>query len=134
MIHLHISTSDGIPIYQQIVNQIKHAVASGHLAPGEELPPIRKLAEHLVVNANTVARAYRELEQAGVVSCQRGAGTHVLDRGSRLSEAEKSRILTDRVDALVSEARQMNVPIDEVVEMVIQRDAELSMNLQEKAK
>ena len=74
---IHISSSDGVPIYLQIVNQVKYLVASGRLAPGEELPPIRVLAERLVVNPNTVARAYRELEAAGVVEKRRTAGTFV---------------------------------------------------------
>ena len=62
---IHISPNDGVPIYLQIVNQVKYLLASGRLAAGEELPPIRVLAERLVVNPNTVARAYRELETAG---------------------------------------------------------------------
>ena len=70
-------SSDGVPIYLQIVNQVKYLVAVGRLAPGEELPPIRVLAEKLVVNPNTVARAYRELEAAGVVEKRRTAGTFV---------------------------------------------------------
>ena len=65
---IHISPTDGLPIYLQIVNQIKYLAACGRLAPGEELPSIRALAEQLVVNPNTVARAYRELELAGVVT------------------------------------------------------------------
>jgi GntR family transcriptional regulator len=65
--NIHISPADGVPIYLQVVNQVKYLVASGRLAPGEELPPIRVLAERLVVNPNTVARAYRELEAVGIV-------------------------------------------------------------------
>ena len=72
---IHITSSDGVPIYLQIVNQVKYLVASGRLSPGEELPPIRTLAEQLLVNPNTVARAYRELETAGVVTKRRTAGT-----------------------------------------------------------
>ena len=68
-----ISPHGDVPIYQQIVNQVRHLVASGRLASGEELPAIRVLAERLVVNPNTVARAYRELELAGVVT-QTGSG------------------------------------------------------------
>jgi len=64
---IHISTADGVPIYQQIVNQVKYLVSSGRLVAGEELPAIRTLAEKLVINPNTVARAYRELEAAGIV-------------------------------------------------------------------
>jgi hypothetical protein len=63
-VQLHISANDGLPIYLQIVNQVKYLVASGRLKPGEELPPIRVLAERLLINHNTVARANRELEAA----------------------------------------------------------------------
>ena len=72
---IHISPSNGIPIYVQIVNQVKYLVASGRLAASDELPPIRTLAEQLLINPNTVARAYRELEQAGILVSRRGAGT-----------------------------------------------------------
>ena len=82
---IHISPNDGVPIYLQIVNQVKYQVASGRLAPGQELPPIRVLAEQLVVNPNTVARAYRELELAGVVTKRRTAGTYVSGAGSPLA-------------------------------------------------
>ena len=73
---IHITTSDGVPIYLQIVNQVKYLVASGRLKAGDELPPIRVLADQLLVNPNTVARAYRELETAGIVEKRRTAGTY----------------------------------------------------------
>src|SRR3954447_26152547 len=98
---IHISTADGIPIYLQIVNQVKYLVSSGRLAAGEELPPIRALAVKLVINPNTVARAYRELETAGIVEKRRTAGTYVSDQGSPLARRERLRILTERVDALL---------------------------------
>lgn len=120
---IHISPNDGVPIYLQIVNQVKYLVASGRLAPGEELPPIRVLAEQLVVNPNTVARAYRELEVAGVVTKRRTAGTYVSEAGSPLARQEQMKILAQRADALLAEARQMNVSTDEVVELIRQRDA-----------
>ena len=119
---IHISPNDGVPIYLQIVNQVKYLVAAGRLAPGEELPPIRVLAERLVVNPNTVARAYRELETAGVVEKRRTAGTYVSDAGSPLARRERLKILTERVDALVAEARQMGFGVDEVVELVRRRN------------
>ena len=121
-VQIHISTSDGVPIYVQIVNQVKYLVAAGRLKPGEELPPIRVLAEKLLVNPNTVARAYRELEVEGVVTKRRTAGTYVSDAGSPLTRRERLRILTERADALLAEARQMNVGLDEVVELLRQRD------------
>lgn len=120
---IHITTSDGVPIYLQIVNQVKYLVAAGRLKAGDELPPIRVLGERLVVNPNTVARAYRELETAGIVEKRRTAGTYVTDQGSPLARRERVRILTERIDALLAEARQMDIPLDDVLKLVQQRDA-----------
>src|SRR5206468_8999699 len=124
---IHISPADGVPIYQQIVNQIKYLVSSGRLTAGEELPPIRTLAEKLVVNPNTVARAYRELEALGIVEKRRTAGTYVSDQGSPLARRERLKILTERIDALVTEARQMDIDLDEVVKLIHQRDEALQV-------
>ena len=123
---IHLSPHDGVPIYLQIVNQIKYLAASGRLEPGEELPPIRTLAEQLVVNPNTIARAYRELEIAGIVEKRRTAGTYISASGSPLAREEKWRILTERVDALLAEARQMKVTTDEVIDLVRTRDAAMT--------
>ena len=122
---IHITTSDGVPFYQQIVNQVKYLVASGRLKTGDELSPIRVLADQLLVNPNTVARAYRELETAGIVEKRRTAGTYVSDQGSPLARRERVRILTDRIDALLAEARQMDVHLEDVVKLIQQRDAVL---------
>ena len=119
---LHISPNDGVPIYLQIVNQVKYLVASGRLAPGEELPAIRVLAVQLQVNPNTIARAYRELELAGVVEKRRTAGTYVSDAGSRLARRERLKIVTERIDALLAEARTLGIGTDEVIELLRQRD------------
>src|SRR5258706_16429461 len=97
---IRLSETDGVPIYLQIVNQVKSAVASGRLAAGEELPPIRGLAERLVINPNPVARAYRELEVAGVVEKRRTNGTYVSEAGSHMARRERLRVLTERIDAL----------------------------------
>src|SRR5690242_11265864 len=118
---IHISTADGIPIYLQIVNQVKYLVSSGRLTAGEELLPIRALAEKLVINPNTVARAYRELESAGIVEKRRTAGTYVSDQGSPLARRERLKILTDRVDALLAEARQMDIAFEDLLKLIEQR-------------
>lgn len=120
-VQLHISATDGVPIYLQIVNQVKYLVASGRLAAGEELPPIRALAERLLVNPNTVARAYRELETAGIVVKRRTAGTFVSDAGSPLARRERVKILAQRIDALLAEAGQLKISIDEILQLVRQR-------------
>ncbi|VTR93793.1 transcriptional family : Transcriptional regulator, GntR family OS=Pedosphaera parvula (strain Ellin514) GN=Cflav_PD3189 PE=4 SV=1: GntR [Gemmata massiliana] len=123
---IHISPHDGVPIYLQIVTQVKYLVAAGRLVPGEELPAIRVLADQLTVNPNTVARAYRELEVAGVVEKRRTAGTYVSATGSPLARRERLKIVTERIDALLAEARQLGVRTDELIELLRQRDEALN--------
>lgn len=118
---IHITTSDGVPIYMQVVHQIKYLVAAGRLKSGEELPPIRTLAEKLVVNPNTIARAYRELEMAGIVEKRRTSGTYVTDQRSPLARRERTKILTDRMDQLLAEAVQMDVSLEDVTKLMQQR-------------
>lgn len=120
---IHISSNDGVAIYLQIVNQIKYLVASGRLAAGEELPPIRGLAEQLLINPNTVARAYRELETAGIVEKRRTAGTYVSEQGSPLARRERIKILTDRIDLLLAEATHLGVTLEDINKLVQQRHA-----------
>lgn len=69
----------GVPIYVQIVEQVQQLVTSGKLKPGDQLPTVRQLASELRVNFNTVARAYRMLDEAGIISTQQGRGTYILD-------------------------------------------------------
>jgi GntR family transcriptional regulator len=121
-VDIHISPHDGVPIYLQIVHQVKYLAASGRLAPGEELPAIRVLAERLTVNPNTVARAYRELEIAGVVEKRRTAGTYISEAGSPLARKEKRKILIERIDALLAEARQLGIDTDSVIDLMRERD------------
>ena len=115
---LHISTNGGVPIYQQIVTQIKHMVASQRLRPGDEVPPIRVLAEQLRINPNTVARAYRELEAVGLLVSRRGSGTRVAEKGSPLAHAERLRVLTERVEGLLVEADQLDFDTEDVIELI----------------
>ena len=118
---IHITSQDGVPIYIQIVNQIKHLVVAGRLAPGEEIPPIRVLAEQLVVNPNTVARAYLELERSGIVTKRHGSGTYVSEAPSILPRREKLKVLADRADVLLVEAGHLNIELEEVIELIKER-------------
>ena len=119
---LNISPIDGVPIYQQIVNQVKYLVAARRLEPDDELPPVRVLAEQLLINPNTVARAYRELQTAGLVYKRQGAGTYISDKGSPFAEHERLRILSERADALLAEARQMGFDLSRIIKLVRERD------------
>lgn len=122
---IHINAQDGVPIYLQVVQQIKYLVAAGRLEPGEELPSIRMLAEKLLVNPNTIARAYRELEAAGVVEKRRTAGTFVADNGSPLARKERLKLLAERVDQLLVESFQMGFEFAEVLKLMQQREIAL---------
>jgi GntR family transcriptional regulator len=84
--------SSGVPIYLQLMEQVKHSIETGALRPGEQLPGMRPLAEELVINPNTVAKAYRELEHEGVIELRQGAGAFV-------SGNARAKELTDRVRA-----------------------------------
>jgi GntR family transcriptional regulator len=126
---IHLSPSDGVPIYLQIVNQIKYLVSAGRLSAGEELPPIRVLSEKLLVNPNTVARAYRELEQAGIVVKQRTTGTYVSNSASRLSRRERLRLIGQRVDVLLAESRQMDIAISDLIDLLYERNGAMEAML-----
>lgn len=79
----------GVPIYLQLMEQVKHAVETGALKPGDQLPGMRKLAEELVMNPNTVAKAYRELEHEGVIELRHGAGAFVAESATPVRHAAK---------------------------------------------
>src|SRR5262245_621128 len=117
---VHLDPSSGVPIYRQVADQVKRLVAVGRLAAGEELPPIRALAEQLLINPNTVARAYRELEREGVVLKRGTAGTFVAPplpepRGRQLV------VLDERIDAALAEARLVGVGLKELIERLRRR-------------
>jgi GntR family transcriptional regulator len=118
---VHLDPTSGVPIYRQVVDQVKRLVAAGRLAPGEELPPIRALAERLVINPNTAARAYRELERAGVVITRGAAGTAVAPAPPGPPRAHHLRALDERIDALLAEARVLGVGADELIERLRRR-------------
>ena len=122
---LHIS-SDGAPIYQQIVDQIQYRILSGQLRGGDELPTIRGLAESLRVNPNTVARAYRELEHEGLVEKRRTTGTFVADLPQRLNATQRRRVVGPPIDKLILQARHLGIKLDELIELIQKRDSQLT--------
>jgi len=119
---IHLNQNDGVPVYLQIINQVKHLISSNRLLIDQELPAIRVLAEQILINPNTVARAYRELEISGWLYKKRGAGTFVSGDVSPLSDSEKNRIIDEKITGLLAEARQMDIS----VMLLIQRIHELS--------
>ena len=113
--NIQLDFRSGIPIYTQIVEQVKQQVISGKLMPGDQLPTVRALALELRVNFNTVARAYRLLDEAGIISTQQGRGTYILD----VPPPERTEKLRQQaLDALtrdyLSEAHRLGCSLDEI--------------------
>jgi GntR family transcriptional regulator len=100
----HLNHSSGIPVYLQLMQQIRHGVETGALRAGEKLPTIRSLAEELVINPNTVVRAYRELQHEGVVELRQGSGAYigrsVVERGQIMGKAAK--LMGSAIDRLTA--------------------------------
>src|SRR5262250_1371906 len=107
--------SSGVPIYLQLMEQVKHAVETGALRPGEQLPAIRSLAEELVMNPNTVAKAYRELEHEGVIELRHGAGAFVSAQPKgRKPGAERVRSAQPIVAAAIEKLRDRGLSDEEI--------------------
>jgi DNA-binding transcriptional regulator YhcF (GntR family) len=106
--------SSGVPIYLQLMEQVKHAVETGALRPGEQLPGIRPLAEELVINPNTVAKAYRELEHEGIVELRHGAGAFVSGNARAKKLADKLRAGQGIVAAAMEKLRARGVTDEEI--------------------
>jgi GntR family transcriptional regulator len=109
-----INTGSNTPIYQQITGQARLAVASGRLAPGDQLPSVRALAEELVVNPNTVARAYADLTREGLLEARAGRGVFITRKRKVYSRAEGWRRLEPLLDALIGEAMVLDFTREEL--------------------
>ena len=118
---LNIHFDNPTPPYLQIVEQISRAVASGQLATGDPLPSIRRLAERLRVNRNTVDKAFRELEHRGVVEIRRGKGAFVLDGGSPLDEQRRLDSLIGVLDQVVIQAHHLRIDAPDVLRLLEER-------------
>ena len=106
--------SSGVPIYLQLMEQVKHAIETGALRPGEQLPGLRPLAEELVINPNTVAKAYRELEHEGVIELRHGAGAFVSPNARPKRTTDKLRAAQTIVAAAIERLRERGVTEDEI--------------------
>ena len=115
-----LDASSGVPFYRQIIDQVLLAVGDGRLKPGTQLPTVRQLAVDLSVNLNTVAKAYREMEIRGIVQTQQGTGTFIASRTGAKTR-EKRKALQDLVDRLLANAEALGVPMEDVVEALVER-------------
>ena len=116
-----INYKSGKPPYLQIVEQIRHAAASGMLKPGESVPTIRALAERLEVNRNTVAKAYTELEREGVIETRTGRGSFVRENQSGLKKPLREEIVGEALDEAIVKARQVQISDEELRELLDRR-------------
>ncbi|SIN99275.1 GntR family transcriptional regulator [Singulisphaera sp. GP187] len=109
-----LNTTDGRPIYAQIADQVKNAVAAGLLRPGELIPSVRELSKQLVVNPNTVARAYRDLQGQTILESVRGTGLQVAAGAPLLCRDDRQATVRRRLREALDEARRSNLPRNEI--------------------
>ena len=115
MIRLQITTGSRLPIYRQVVDQIRHAVAAGQLSTGDPMPSVRALAGELVVNPNTIAKAYAQLVRDGVLESQRGRGYFVSERRDIYTRKERHRRLFEVMDPFLAEALTLGFDEKQIV-------------------
>ena len=118
---LQLNFKSGKPVYLQIVDQVRAAVAAGSIRAGEPLPSIRPLAEELRVNRNTVAKAYTELESQGVIETAAGKGCFVRDTGTPLKKKARMTLLAEEIDQAVVQAHHLQVTRAEFLKLVEER-------------
>lgn len=117
---IRLDMKSGVPVYRQIMDQIRGAIASGALQAGDQLPTVRQLAVDLSVNPNTVVRAYRELEIRDVLSTQQGIGTFISSKPVAPDEAERQRRLTQFVGELMARAGAAGFTAEEVAKRFLE--------------
>jgi GntR family transcriptional regulator len=120
-LHFQINFKSGMPVYLQLVDQVKAAAASGALEPGEALPSIRPLAEELRLNRNTVAKAYSELESLGVIETLPGKGCFLKQNHSPLRKEVRRKLLIEEIDQAIVMAHHLQVPGREFVQLIEER-------------
>jgi GntR family transcriptional regulator len=113
--------SSGVPVYLQLIEQVKHAIDVGAVRPGDQLPAIRRVAEDLVINPNTVAKAYRDLEHEGVIELRQGAGAFVADNG-RADKVETIKASQPILQDAIERLRESGLTTEEIRRLF---DAEL---------
>ena len=120
-IHIHLDVKSGVPFYRQIIDQVKAALATGSLTPGDRLPTVRQLAVDLSINPNTVSRAYTELELTGLVETQMGSGTYVGRRPVEPDDVERRRVLDQLCQEFLSRVSSHGFTLDDVLDNLEQR-------------
>jgi len=118
---IKVDTSSFVPIYEQIKKEFKKEIFSGNLKPNEPLPSIRDLATELLINPNTVARAYRELEMQGFIYTRKGKACYISDDSTQLMVEERKSILIQSLDELIGEAKKYGLDPEEIKRLFEER-------------
>ena len=111
---IHVDGQSNTPVFLQIVGQVKAAVARGACRPGEAIPSVRQMASQALVNPNTVAKAYRELDREGIIATRRGLGVFVAESAPENCQEERRTALRTRLTEVVAEAKRAGVPVAEL--------------------
>jgi GntR family transcriptional regulator len=125
-----ITTSDREPIYRQLATQIREGIARGRLKCGDKLPSVRELSRTLVVNPNTIARAYTELERDGVLNTRQGKGVFIAELASELTKSARKRRLTDQIDGLLTEAVHLGFSQTDLSDLVTERSKQFQWKVE----
>ena len=114
-LNINLELGSSVPIYVQIVDQVREQLAAGLLKPGDQLPTVRQLASELRVNFNTIARAYRLLDEAGLISTQRGRGTYLVESGSeKLAEVFRNMTIEEQLQKTIHSLLRQGYTKDEI--------------------
>ena len=118
---IQLDLKSGVPFYRQVIDQVKAAIATGSIGPGDRLPTVRQLAVDLSINPNTVSRAYTELELTGLVETQMGSGTFVGNRPVKNDDVERRRLLEQICQEFLSRASTHGFNLDDILDNLEQR-------------
>ena len=114
---IRIDNASNRPVYRQIIDQIKRDIALGRLIKDEKLPTVRQLAAQLTINPNTIAKAYRQLEQEGIIVTRPGSGAFIANLDSNLSRAVRKKLLSDELERIAVEAFHMQIDKETLLEL-----------------
>ena len=120
MLHFKIDPHSGVPVYRQLMDQIRYYISSGVLNVGDRLPSIREMSRALSINPTTVQKTYSELVHMGVIEISRGIGAHVSDHTQRMTMREKEKVIRDLATQLAIEASQLKLTAERVIKIVHQ--------------
>ncbi|MBW7991689.1 MAG: GntR family transcriptional regulator [Planctomycetes bacterium] len=113
---IRIDNASGRPVYQQIIDHVKRDIALGRIIKNEKLPTVRQLAGQIAINPNTIAKAYRQLEQQGIIVTKAGAGAFVANLDSNLSRSVRKRLISDELERIAVDAYHMQIESQTLLE------------------